>query len=86
MNLEELLKQNVEKNTPNSIKSDKIFDYNSKDSFTFTLTKELVEKLDLKSWFEGYKKEALVSTAGIRGPQNILYAHDTRFPINTIGI
>ena len=32
------------------------------------------------------KKEAKVSTAGIRGPQNILYPQDTRFPINLIGI
>ena len=57
-----------------------------KNEFTFCLTKELVEKLNLKDWFKAYKKEALVSTAGIRGPQNILYPHDTRFPINTIGI
>ena len=86
MDLEQLLINSVEKNTPDEIKKDKIFNYNDKNSFTFRLTKELVEKLNLKSWFEGYKKEALVSTAGIRGPQNILYPHDTRFPINTIGI
>ena len=71
-NLENMLKKSVEENTPTEIKQDKIFDYNNKESFTFTLTKELVEKLNLKSWFVGYKKEALVSTAGIRGPQNIL--------------
>lgn len=86
MDLENKLKESVEKNTPEEIKNDKIFDYNNKESFTFRLTRELVEKLNLKTWFEGYKKEALVSTAGIRGPQNILYPHDTRFPINTIGI
>ncbi len=84
--LEKLLMEGVEKNTPDSIKVDKVFDYTNKDKFTFTLTKNLIEKLDLKKWFEGYKKEALVSTAGIRGPQNILYPHDTRFPINTMGI
>ncbi len=84
--LEKLLVEGVEKNTPDSIKNDKVFDYTNKDKFTFTLTKDLVEKLDLKKWFAGYKKEAMVSTAGIRGPQNILYPHDTRFPINTIGI
>ncbi len=84
--LEKLLVDGVEKNTPDSIKKDKVFDYTNKDKFTFTLTRNLVEKLDLKKWFEGYKKEAMVSTAGIRGPQNILYPHDTRFPINTIGI
>lgn len=76
----------VEKNTPQYIKEDKIFDYNNKGKFTFKLTKEYVETLNLKTWFEGYKKEAMVSTAGIRGPQNIIYPHDTRFPINTIGM
>ncbi len=85
-NLEKLLKNSVEKNTPEEIKNDKIFNYENRDKFTFKLTKELVEKLNLKSWFEAYKKEAMVSTAGIRGPQNIIYPHDTRFPINTIGI
>ena len=84
--LEKLLKDSVEKNTPEAIKEDKIFNYHDKNEFTFKLTKSLVEKLNLKSWFEAYKKEAMVSTAGIRGPQNILYPHDTRFPINTIGI
>ncbi len=33
-----------------------------------------------------YAKEAKVSTAGIRGPQNILNPQDTRFPINLVGI
>lgn len=84
--LEKLLMEGVEKNTPEFIKTDRVFDYTDKNKFTFTLTKDLVEKLDLKKWFAGYKKEALVSTAGIRGPQNIIYPHDTRFPINTIGI
>ncbi len=86
MDLERMLMESVEKNTPDYIKEDKIFNYNNKNAFTFKLTKEIVEKLDLKTWFAGYKKEALVSTAGIRGPQNIIYPHDTRFPINTIGI
>jgi len=84
--LEKLLKDGVEKNTPDDIKQNKVFDYKNKDKFTFTLTREIVEQLGLKKWFEAYKKEALVSTAGIRGPQNILYPHDTRFPINTMGI
>jgi len=84
--LEDMLLSSVEANTPEEIKTDKIFDYNNKNAFTFKLTKDIVEKLNLKTWFEGYKKEALVSTAGIRGPQNIVYPHDTRFPINTIGI
>ncbi len=84
--LEKLLLDGVESNTPEDIKTDKIFDYDNKNKFTFTLTKDLVEKLELKKWFDSYKKEAIVSTAGIRGPQNVLYPHDTRFPINTIGI
>jgi phosphomannomutase len=42
--------------------------------------------LGLLKWFKNYKKEALVSTAGIRGQQNIIYPWDTRFPINTVGI
>ena len=84
--LEKLLLDGVESNTPEDIKTDKIFDYDNKNKFTFTLTKDLVEKLELKKWFDSYKKEAMVSTAGIRGPQNVLYPHDTRFPINTIGI
>lgn len=85
-NLEKMLFDGVRENTPDYVKNDKVFDYTNKDKFTFTLTKDLVEKLGLKKWFEGYKKEAMVSTAGIRGPQNIIYPHDTRFPINTIGI
>ena len=81
-----MLLDGVESNTPEDIKTDKIFDYDNKNKFTFTLTKDLVEKLELRKWFDSYKKEAMVSTAGIRGPQNVLYPHDTRFPINTIGI
>ncbi len=77
MNLEKLLLDSVAQNTPKEIKEDKIFDYNNKNSFTFKLTRALVDRLNLKSWFEAYKKEALVSTAGIRGPQNIIYPHDT---------
>ncbi len=86
ISLEDMLKNSVIENTPISIKNDKIFDYNSEDKLTFRLTKELVERLKLNDWFKAYKKEALVSTAGIRGPQNIVFPHDTRFPINTIGI
>ena len=84
--LEKMLMDGVLANTPDDIKNDKIFDYNNREKFTFTLTKEIVEKLELQKWFNSYKKEAMVSTAGIRGPQNILFPHDTRFPINTIGI
>ena len=51
LTLENLLKESVEKNTPKDIKEDKIFNYNDKNAFTFKLTKELVEKLNLKTWF-----------------------------------
>jgi len=84
--LEKFLKDGVEKNTPENVKHDKIFNYLDAGEFGFRLTREHVTNLNLKSWFQDYKREALVSTAGIRGPQNILYPHDTRFPINTIGI
>ena len=42
--------------------------------------------LGLYEWFKNYRKEAMVSTAGIRGPQNPLYPWDTRYPINYIGV
>ena len=44
MDLEKLLMESVEKNTPDYIKEDKIFNYNDKNTFTFKLTKETVEK------------------------------------------
>ncbi len=75
----------VEQNTPDSIKSP-LFPQDEPDAFTFRLNKELIEQLNLWEWFRNYAKEAQVSTAGIRGPQNILYPWDTRFPINQVGI
>ncbi|MCQ2958270.1 MAG: hypothetical protein MJ180_05145 [Candidatus Gastranaerophilales bacterium] len=93
--LEKELFEQVENNTPDYIKENSLFDINNNDEFIFTLKKEHLypydvnnnpEGLNLKDWFANYEKEARVSTAGIRGPQNILYPHDTRFPINTVGI
>lgn len=75
----------VEQNTPDSIKAP-LFPQDESAAFTFHLDKELIERLNLWEWFRNYAKEAQVSTAGIRGPQNILYPWDTRFPINQIGI
>ena len=75
----------VEQNTPDSIKTP-LFPQDEPESFTFHLDKALIERLNLWEWFRNYAKEAQVSTAGIRGPQNILYPWDTRFPINQIGI
>ena len=75
----------VEQNTPAPIKTP-LFPQDEPKAFTFQLDKELIERLNLWEWFRNYAKEAQVSTAGIRGPQNILYPWDTRFPINQIGI
>lgn len=92
--LEQSLFDSVESKTPDYIKQNKLIDLNNKGEIVFTLKKEHLlpyseqnpEGLNLNEWFKNYAKEAAVSTAGIRGPQNILYPHDTRFPINMIGI
>lgn len=93
--LEQSLFESVNSKTPDYIKSNKLLDMSEKKAYTFRLKKEHLEAYDektnpyglgLKEWFAGYAKEAEVSTAGIRGPQNILYPYDTRFPINMVGI
>ena len=93
--LEKELFKSVEEKTPDYIKNSKLINLDKKNEFVFTLKKEHLEAYDadknpeglgLKEWFANYAKEAKVSTAGIRGPQNILYPNDTRFPINLIGI
>ena len=92
--LEQSLFDSVESKTPDYIKQNKLVDLNNKGEIVFKLKKEHLqpysqqnpEGLNLNEWFKNYAKEAAVSTAGIRGPQNILYPHDTRFPINMIGI
>lgn len=92
--LEKELFNNVCEKTPDYIKNLDILNFDNEGEFTFTLKREHLyphsetnpEGLNLLEWFEGYAKEAKVSTAGIRGPQNILYPQDTRFPINLVGI
>ncbi len=93
--LENELFDSVYEKTPEYIKELNLMDFNNKGEFTFTLKKEHLapydkeknpEGLNLKEWFANYAKEAKVSTAGIRGPQNILFPQDTRFPINLVGI
>ena len=93
--LEKQLFESVEDRTPDYVKNRNLMDFSNKGEFTFTLKKEHLmpydaqtnpEGLNLKEWFANYAKEAKVSTAGIRGPQNILYPQDTRFPINLVGI
>lgn len=93
--LENELFKSVEDKTPEHIKNLNLMDFNNKGVFKFILKKEYLEPynaetnpegLGLEEWFANYAKEAKVSTAGIRGPQNILYPQDTRFPINLVGI
>ena len=93
--LENELFKSVFDKTPDYIKNSKLIDLDNPDEFSFTLTKENLHEYDaeknpnglnLLEWFANYAKEAKVSTAGIRGPQNILYPQDTRFPINLVGI
>lgn len=92
--LEKELFQNVLDKTPDYIKNADLLNFDNEGEFTFTLKKEHLyphseenpEGLNLKEWFANYSKEAKVSTAGIRGPQNILFPQDTRFPINLVGI
>lgn len=93
--LEQELYKSVEKNTPDYIKNNKYIDIDNKQEFVFTLKKEHLlpydkntnpEGLNLDNWLKNYEKEAAVSTAGIRGPQNILFPYDVRFPINIMGI
>ena len=93
--LERELFKSVEEKTPDYVKNNKLIDFSNENEFVFTLKKAHLypynavsnpEGLGLLEWFEGYAREAKVSTAGIRGPQNILYPQDTRFPINLAGI
>ena len=93
--LEKALFKSVEAKTPDYIKSSELLNSDIENEFVFKLKKAHLlpydeinnpEGLDLNNWLSNYEKEAKVSTAGIRGPQNILYPHDTRFPINLIGI
>ncbi len=72
--------------TPDWIKNSPIFDSNDSGEINLVINKDFVEKYELEKWLQNYKKEAQHSTGGIRGPQNILYSWDSRFPINQIGV
>ena len=76
----------IDANTPEEIKKSMIFNLDNSASFKITITKDKIKKWKLKEWLENYQKEAIVSTAGIRGNQNILYPWDWRYPLNQIGI
>ncbi len=93
--LENELFKSVYDKTPDYIKNANLMDFSKDGEISFVLKKSHLEPynektnpegLNLKEWFANYAKEAKVSTAGIRGPQNILYPQDTRFPINLVGI
>lgn len=93
--LENELFKSVYEKTPDYVKNLNLMDFSNNGEFTFTLKKDHLmpydkeknpQGLNLEEWFANYAKEAKVSTAGIRGPQNILYPQDTRFPINLVGI
>lgn len=93
--LENELFKNVFDKTPDYVKNLDLMNFDNNGEFTFVLKKEHLlpydetsnpEGLNLDEWFANYAKEAAVSTAGIRGPQNILFPQDTRFPINLVGI
>lgn len=93
--LENELFKSVYDKTPDYVKNLCLMDFSNEGEFIFKLKREHLEPYDekknpeglnLKEWFANYAKEAKVSTAGIRGPQNILYPQDTRFPINLVGI
>lgn len=88
-NIEEMkrtLINSVENATSEDIKKNPFFDLSNSEKIDFKLTKEIIKKHNLEEWLSEYKKEAKVSTGGIRGVQNILYPWDTRFPIHQIGV
>ncbi|MEW6610250.1 MAG: hypothetical protein AB1352_01285 [Patescibacteria group bacterium] len=72
--------------TPEEIKRGRLFDVDEEGEIHFTLTKELVVRLGLHAWLANYREEASHSTGGIRGPQNIKYWWDWRFPLHGVGI
>lgn len=93
--LENELFKSVYDKTPDYVKNLNLMDFSQDGEFSFMLKKEHLapydkdtnpQGLNLEDWFANYAKEAKVSTAGIRGPQNILFPQDTRFPINLVGI
>lgn len=93
--LENELFKSVYDKTPDYVKDLDLMNFDDKGEFSFILKKEHLKPYDeqlnpqglnLEEWFANYSKEAKVSTAGIRGPQNILFPQDTRFPINLVGI
>jgi len=57
------------------------------DQFSDGAADDLADFIAVGHGFPRFRQQtAQAETAGIRGPQNILYPWDTRFPINQIGI
>ena len=75
----------VKRNTPTTYRTP-LFPQDETERFTVRLDAEWINRLNLWEWFSNYKKESQASTGGIRGPQNVLYPWDMRFPINQIGV
>ncbi|MFA6354678.1 MAG: hypothetical protein WCX12_03290 [Candidatus Paceibacterota bacterium] len=84
--LKEEYYERVEGATPEWIKKNPIFNLRDEGEIKLIINREFVEKYNLEGWLENYKKEAMHSTGGIRGPQNVLYPWDSRFPLNQIGV
>jgi len=87
--LEELRQEyfeGIEKATPDDYKGDPFIKLDDEGEIKLTLTKELIDRWEIDKWLANYKKEAQQSTGGIRGPQNVLYFWDPRFPLNQIGV
>lgn len=58
------------------------FDLQSDAASSFTFTKEIAERINLRNQIEVFAEEAQVSTAGVRENQNVLCPWDHRFRIN----
>ncbi|MDE0299250.1 MAG: hypothetical protein OXN17_11500 [Candidatus Poribacteria bacterium] len=75
----------VKANTPQTWRTP-LFPQDETGEFSFFLDAGLIDRLNLWDWFRNYKRESQASTGGIRGPQNVLYPWDMRFPINQMGV
>lgn len=58
------------------------FDLEGDEASSFTISKEIAEKIKLRNQIEVFAEEAKVSTAGVRENQNVLCPWDHRFRIN----
>ena len=75
----------VKANTPDTWRIP-LFPQDESGEFTFHLDAGWINRLNLWEWLRNYKRESQASTGGIRGPQNVLYPWDMRFPINQVGV